>query len=38
VTVRLDLLPGVAHSRFAALESAKDFLAEALKNKRSAAR
>ncbi|RWP68720.1 alpha/beta hydrolase [Mesorhizobium sp.] len=38
VRVRFDLLPGVAHERDAVLDSVKDFLAQALKERRNASR
>jgi hypothetical protein len=36
--VRFDLLPGVSHDRFEVLDSVKDFLAQALKQRRDASR
>ncbi|RWK59904.1 MAG: alpha/beta hydrolase, partial [Mesorhizobium sp.] len=38
VRVRFDLLPGVAHERDAVLDPVKDFLAQALKERRNASR
>jgi poly(3-hydroxybutyrate) depolymerase len=38
VRVRFDLLPGVSHDRFEVLDPVKDFLAEALKQRRNPSR